>query len=52
MHIPIKFPRGKTNPPLSWQLTQEQKAAIQYAWEEWKTSNSNLIFTLKNILPD
>ncbi len=52
MHIPIKFPRGKTNPPLSWQLTQEQKKAIQNAWEEWKITNSDVIFKLKNIFSD
>lgn len=52
MHIPIKFPRGKTNPPLSWQLTQEQKKAIQNAWEDWKETNSDVIFKLKNIFSD
>ncbi|MEH2367454.1 hypothetical protein [Nostoc sp.] len=52
MHIPIKFPRGKINPPLSWQLTQEQKEAIQNAWQEWKTTNSNYISELKKIFPE
>ncbi|MFN6487228.1 MULTISPECIES: hypothetical protein [unclassified Nostoc] len=49
VHIPIKFPRNEINPPLSWQLTQEQKKAIQNAWEEWKKSNSDKISELKNI---
>ncbi|QMS91945.1 patatin-like phospholipase family protein [Nostoc edaphicum CCNP1411] len=52
MHIPIKFPRGKINPPLSWQLTQEQKKAIQNAWEEWKITNSTVILKLKKIFPE
>ncbi|MEH2051781.1 hypothetical protein [Nostoc sp.] len=52
IHIPIKFPRGKINPPLSWQLTQEQKEAIQKAWEEWKTSHCDIISELKNIFPE
>lgn len=52
MHIPIKFPRGKINPPLSWQLTQEQKKAIQNAWEEWKITNSTVILKLKKMFPE
>ncbi|MFN6477621.1 hypothetical protein [Nostoc sp. DedQUE07] len=52
MHIPIKFPRGKINPPLSWQLTQEQKEAIQNAWEDWKISNFDIISQLKKIFPE
>ncbi|MDZ8069992.1 MAG: hypothetical protein RMY64_31030 [Nostoc sp. DedQUE08] len=52
MHIPIKFPRGKINPPLSWQLTQEQKEAIQNAWEDWKITNFNYISQLKKIFPE
>ncbi|MEH1968209.1 hypothetical protein [Nostoc sp.] len=52
MHIPVKFPRGKINPPLSWQLTQEQKEAIQNAWKEWKTSNYEIISELKKIFPE
>jgi hypothetical protein len=51
-HIPIKFPREKINPPLSWQLTQEQKKAIKKAWEDWKTSNYDIISELKNIFPE
>ncbi|MEH2286159.1 hypothetical protein [Nostoc sp.] len=52
MHIPIKFPRGKINPPLSWQLTQEQKEAIQNAWQDWKINNSNYISELKKIFSE
>ncbi|ODH00941.1 hypothetical protein A4S05_31235 [Nostoc sp. KVJ20] len=52
MHIPIKFPSDTTNPPLSWQLTQEQKKDIQNAWEDWKETNSDVIVKLKNIFSD
>ncbi|BAY28920.1 hypothetical protein NIES2107_07580 [Nostoc carneum NIES-2107] len=40
-HYTIAFPPGKTSPPLSWQLTQEQKEAIQKSWDDWTKDEKN-----------
>ncbi|MBD2503544.1 patatin-like phospholipase family protein [Anabaena azotica] len=49
-YIPIKFPKGKIQPPLSWQLTQEQKKAIISAWNEWKTDNREYLQEMERAL--
>ncbi|MBD2211267.1 patatin-like phospholipase family protein [Nostoc linckia FACHB-104] len=40
-HVNITFPPGKISPPLSWQLTQEQKKAIQQSWDDWTKDKKN-----------
>lgn len=50
-HVNITFPAGKISPPLSWQLTQEQKEAIQNSWKEWQQKNCDVITKINEAIP-